>query len=171
MKKFLNRFQACIGAPLSIAALNKMTPCYVNWAIPSSKNITARPATAELSNFFCICPTVLRIRVVAIAQCAVDVEQWQVRLPWTASPLSKAKSHWGCINSTHTAKHFYCKNCGIYTHHQRRSNPNQYGFNIGCLNGVNPFNIDDIPVNDGVNHPVTGNHDARVASTLGSARL
>jgi hypothetical protein len=55
--------------------------------------------------------------------------------------------------NTHTAKHFFCKNCGIYTHHQRRSNPNQYGFNIGCLDGVNPFDIDDIPVNDDVNHP------------------
>ena len=29
--------------------------------------------------------------------------------------------------NTGTAKHLFCSKCGIYTHHQRRSNPNQYG--------------------------------------------
>lgn len=61
--------------------------------------------------------------------------------------------------NTHTAKHFFCGNCGIYTHHQRRSHPEQYGFNVGCLEGVNPFDIADVPVNDGVNHPADRAHD------------
>jgi hypothetical protein len=51
-----------------------------------------------------------------------------------------------------TAKHYFCSNCGIYTHHQRRSNPEQYSYNVGCLEGVNPFDIADIPTSDGVNH-------------------
>jgi hypothetical protein len=55
--------------------------------------------------------------------------------------------------NTNTARHYFCSNCGIYTHHQRRSNPEQYGFNVGCLEGVNPFDIPDVPTNDGVNHP------------------
>ena len=55
--------------------------------------------------------------------------------------------------NTHTAKHYFCSQCGIYTHHQRRSNPAEYGYNLGCLEGVNPFYIDDIVLNDGVNHP------------------
>ena len=55
--------------------------------------------------------------------------------------------------NTMTAKHFYCAHCGIYTHHQRRSNPTQYGYNVGCLDGVNPFALGDVPTNDGVNHP------------------
>lgn len=25
--------------------------------------------------------------------------------------------------NTHTAKHYFCSECGIYTHHQRRSDP------------------------------------------------
>ena len=55
--------------------------------------------------------------------------------------------------NTHTAKHYFCSNCGIYTHHQRRSNPDEYGFNVGCLEGVNPFAIPGVPTNDGINHP------------------
>lgn len=55
--------------------------------------------------------------------------------------------------NTMTAKHYFCSICGIYTHHQRRSNPNEYGFNIACLEGVNPFELKDVPVMDGINHP------------------
>jgi hypothetical protein len=55
--------------------------------------------------------------------------------------------------NTRTAKHYFCANCGIYTHHQRRSSPDQYGFNVGCLEGVNPLKIADVPTYDGVNHP------------------
>ncbi|HCE2220130.1 TPA: GFA family protein [Vibrio parahaemolyticus] len=55
--------------------------------------------------------------------------------------------------NTHTAKHFFCSECGIYTHHQRRSDPSEYGYNVGCLEGVNPCELGDIEVMDGVNHP------------------
>ncbi len=56
---------------------------------------------------------------------------------------------WG----TQTAKHWFCKTCGIYTHHQRRSNPDEYGVNVAILEGVNPRDLGDIPWSDGVNHP------------------
>ncbi|MCT8159555.1 GFA family protein [Pseudoruegeria sp. SHC-113] len=56
---------------------------------------------------------------------------------------------WG----TGIAKHYFCKTCGIYTHHQRRSNPNEYGVNVGALEGVNPSELGDIPWADGVKHP------------------
>ncbi|ABU74867.1 GFA family protein [Vibrio campbellii] len=55
--------------------------------------------------------------------------------------------------NTNTAKHFFCGECGIYTHHQRRSNPSEYGYNVGCLEGVNPHDLGEIEVMDGVNHP------------------
>jgi hypothetical protein len=55
--------------------------------------------------------------------------------------------------NTLTAKHYFCSNCGIYTHHQRRSNPQEYGYNLGCLEGINPFAIENVPTSDGVNHP------------------
>lgn len=55
--------------------------------------------------------------------------------------------------NTRTAKHYFCSTCGIYTHHQRRSNPAQYSFNVGCLEGVDPFELEAVTVYDGVNHP------------------
>lgn len=55
--------------------------------------------------------------------------------------------------NTMTAKHYFCARCGIYTHHQQRSNPNQYGFNVACLEGVNPFELGNVPTFDGINHP------------------
>jgi hypothetical protein len=52
-----------------------------------------------------------------------------------------------------TAKHYFCSVCGIYTHHQRRSNPNQFGVNVGCIEGVNPYELTGVTLCDGVNHP------------------
>jgi hypothetical protein len=54
---------------------------------------------------------------------------------------------------TGTARHWFCRICGIHTHHQRRSNPQEYGVNIGALDGVNPASLGPIPWADGVNHP------------------
>ncbi len=55
--------------------------------------------------------------------------------------------------NTMTAKHYFCSICGIYTHHQRRSNPQQFGFNVACLEGVNPFDLGNVPTIDGIHHP------------------
>jgi hypothetical protein len=67
---------------------------------------------------------------------------------------------------TRTAEHFFCSRCGIYTHHQRRSNPNQYGVNVACLDGVSPFDFPEVPVVDGVNHPSDVGGRARLAGAL-----
>ncbi len=64
-----------------------------------------------------------------------------------------------------TAKHHFCSHCGIYTHHQRRSNPHQYGVNVACLQGISPFDFLEVPVNDGVNHP-TDSGGPRLAGVL-----
>ncbi len=52
-----------------------------------------------------------------------------------------------------TAKHYFCTVCGIYTHHKPRSNPNSYCVNAGCLEGFDPFELKDVPIFDGINHP------------------
>lgn len=51
--------------------------------------------------------------------------------------------------NTKIAKHYFCKTCGIYTHHQRRHVPTEFGFNIACLEGMDPFSYPDIPIGDG----------------------
>ncbi len=58
--------------------------------------------------------------------------------------------------NTRTAKHYFCSACGIYTHHQRRSNPEQLGVNVACLEGVSPFDLEEVTVLDGVNHVKDG---------------
>ena len=55
---------------------------------------------------------------------------------------------------TKVAKHYFCSNCGIYTHHVMRSNPNMYGINVACLEGVRPFELENVVINDGENHPL-----------------
>lgn len=55
--------------------------------------------------------------------------------------------------NTMTAKHCFCSVCGIYTHHQRRSNPLEFAFNVACLEGINPYDLREVPVMDGINHP------------------
>ncbi len=54
---------------------------------------------------------------------------------------------------TKTAKHYFCRQCGIYTHHQRRSNPQQYGINPACLEGFDLFSLQEVPILDGTQHP------------------
>jgi hypothetical protein len=55
--------------------------------------------------------------------------------------------------NTNTAKHYFCSVCGIYTHHQRRSNPNEYGVNAGAIEGIDAQEWANVPCADGVNHP------------------
>jgi len=38
--------------------------------------------------------------------------------------------------NTHVAEHYFCKTCGIYTHHKPRSNPKIHRVNAGCVFGV-----------------------------------
>ncbi|MBA3510825.1 MAG: GFA family protein [Sphingomonas sp.] len=55
--------------------------------------------------------------------------------------------------NTLTAEHHFCTACGIYTHHKRRSNPNELGVNVACLDNVSPFHFAEVVVYDGERHP------------------
>jgi hypothetical protein len=52
------------------------------------------------------------------------------------------------------AKHYFCSNCGIYTHHNPRANPAMTGFNLGCIDEINTFELENVAINDGQNHPL-----------------
>jgi hypothetical protein len=56
---------------------------------------------------------------------------------------------WG----TRTARHHFCKICGIYMFHNQRADTGKVGVNMGTLDGVNPADFEPIPWSDGVNHP------------------
>jgi hypothetical protein len=58
--------------------------------------------------------------------------------------------------NTGAARHFFCRICGICTHHQRRFDPRQFAINAACLDGVSPFDFAELPVVDGANHPLDG---------------
>jgi hypothetical protein len=69
--------------------------------------------------------------------------------------------------NTGVAEHHFCKQCGIYTHHRRRSNPNELGVNVACLDGVSPFDFVEVVVNDGTRHPSDNpEHRTYVAGVL-----
>ena len=64
-----------------------------------------------------------------------------------------------------SARRCTCSVCGIYTHHKRRSNPNQLGINVACLEGVSPFDFREVLVYDGQRHP--GDDPMHTAYTAG----
>ena len=77
-----------------------------------------------------------------------------VSVPLNGLRVVKGKDNLSLYSfGTHTAQHFFCKTCGIYTHHQRRSDTNEYGVNMGGIEGVNPREHEPIQWHDGVNHP------------------
>lgn len=67
---------------------------------------------------------------------------------------------------TRSAQHFFCSRCGIYTHHQRRSNQDQYAVNVACLEGASPFDFSEVAVMDGINHTNDTGKPTRRAGTL-----
>jgi len=88
--------------------------------------------------------------------CSFCSRRWAVVASVKVGDLSVIKGEdklslyqWG----TKTAKHYFCSVCGIYTHHQRRSDPNEFGINIACFEGVNVHDYIDTEIDDGVNHP------------------
>ena len=69
--------------------------------------------------------------------------------------------------NTGVAEHHFCTKCGIYTHHKRRSNPNELGLNVACLEGLSPFDFTEVVVNDGQRHPSDNpEHRTYVAGVL-----
>ncbi len=69
--------------------------------------------------------------------------------------------------NTMSAEHHFCTVCGIYTHHKRRSNPNQLGVNVACLEGVSPFDFHEVIVYDGSRHPADNpDHKTHIAGRL-----
>ena len=70
---------------------------------------------------------------------------------------------------SNTARHYFCATCGIYTHHQRRFDPSEYAVNVACLDGVSPFDFDQVPVLNGARHP--RDHGGGALEVIGCLRF
>jgi len=58
------------------------------------------------------------------------------------------------VFKTNKAPHFFCKICGIHTHHKSRNRPDHFCINVACLDGLNIKDHDNEVVNfEGRNHP------------------
>lgn len=51
--------------------------------------------------------------------------------------------------NTNTAKHHFCKTCGIYTFHRKRVSPDFFGINVFCLQDADLSQVPVIEV-DGI---------------------
>ncbi len=68
--------------------------------------------------------------------------------------VEKGEGNLGCYQfGTMTAKHYFCKTCGIHVYHQRRSNPSEIGVNVACVAGLDPRIAGTASWVDGVVHP------------------
>jgi len=45
--------------------------------------------------------------------------------------------------NTGIARHFFCKQCGIYPFHQTRRDPKLWRVNLGCIDGVDAYAVEN----------------------------
>ncbi|MNR82750.1 Glutathione-dependent formaldehyde-activating enzyme [compost metagenome] len=45
--------------------------------------------------------------------------------------------------NTRVARHFFCKVCGVYPLHQTRKDPQIWRVNLGCLDGVDSYALEN----------------------------
>lgn len=63
---------------------------------------------------------------------------WMVGVPLAAlSVVHGADQLAAYAWNTGVAQHYFCRVCGVYTHHRRRSDPSEYAVNVACLNDRN----------------------------------
>ncbi|MEO9896682.1 MAG: GFA family protein [Paracoccaceae bacterium] len=73
---------------------------------------------------------------------------------WEDLRVLKGQDTISCYSfGTHTAQHYFCPTCGIYTHHRRRSDPSQAGINLYCIKGILPADYEPLAWVNGINHP------------------
>ena len=45
--------------------------------------------------------------------------------------------------NTRVARHYFCKVCGIYPFHQTRKDPDAWRVNLGCLDGIDAYALEN----------------------------
>ena len=65
----------------------------------------------------------------------VKVHESKFELLAGSESLSEYQFH------TRTARHYFCKSCGIYPFHRKRVTPDYFGINVFCLDDFDPAGI------------------------------
>jgi len=65
----------------------------------------------------------------------VKVHESKFRLIRGSEALTEYQFH------TRTARHFFCKVCGIYPFHRKRVTPDHLGINVFCLHDFDPAGV------------------------------
>lgn len=65
----------------------------------------------------------------------VKVHESQFKLIQGEDALTEYQFH------SHTARHFFCKTCGIYPFHRKRVTPDNLGINVFCLDNFDPAGL------------------------------
>jgi hypothetical protein len=65
----------------------------------------------------------------------VKVHESRFRLLAGEDSLTEYRFH------TMTARHFFCKRCGIYPFHRKRVTPDYFGINVFCLEDFDPSGL------------------------------
>lgn len=69
--------------------------------------------------------------------------------------------------NTGVAKHWSCRDCGVHIFQQLRSNPEKYGVNAVCLEGLGRYDFAELNVHDGANaHPKDTGRPTQIAGTM-----
>lgn len=84
-----------------------------------------------------------------IAQCNCSIcirrNAKMIMVPKENFTLTKGESDLALYQfNSNVAKHYFCKKCGIYTHHNRKSDPNGMGVNLGCIDDLDATEYDAI---------------------------
>lgn len=70
-------------------------------------------------------------------------------IPGAALDIDAEDRALGCYEfGAKTAKHYFCKHCGIYTFHESGRKPGHYRVNLGCVEGIDTFAL-QVEVFDG----------------------
>jgi len=65
----------------------------------------------------------------------VKVHVSKFRLLSGADALTEYRFH------TMTARHFFCRTCGVYPFHRKRVTPDYFGVNVFCLDDFDPAGV------------------------------
>jgi len=79
--------------------------------------------------------------------CSLCVRKGAMMTPFTVPPedfrLLAGEQHLRLYQfGEKTARHYFCAHCGVYPFHQPARAPTHYRANLGCLEGVDPTQLE-----------------------------